>query len=159
MDQLPRGVRLALDLGSARIGVAACDREGLLAYPVSTVPARPDPLPEIRRLVTEYEPVAVVVGLPVDLAGHDGPAAQAVRVRAEAIAAAISPVPVFLADERLTTATAAGRLRATGRTVRTSRGVIDQAAAVAILEGVLDAERGWRATFERVATGAHEEET
>lgn len=116
-------------------------------------------MPEIRRLVTEYEPVAVVVGLPVDLAGHDGPAAQAVRVRAEAIAEAISPVPVYLADERLTTATAAGRLRATGRTVRTSRSVIDQAAAVAILEGVLDAERGGRATFERAVTGAHEEET
>jgi putative Holliday junction resolvase len=102
--------------------------------------------------------VAVVVGLPVDLAGRNGPAAQSVRVRAAAIATAVSPVPVYLADERLTTATAAGRLRATGRTVRTSRAVIDQAAAVAILEGVLDAERGGRATFER-ATGAHEEET
>lgn len=150
---------MALDLGSARIGVAACDREGLLAYPVETVPARPDPLPEIRRLVTEYEPVAVVIGLPRDLAGRDGPAAQAVRVRAGEIAGALSPVPVFLADERLTTATAAGRLRAAGHTVRTGRAVIDQAAAVAILEGVLDAERGGRATFERVATGAQEEET
>ncbi len=158
MEQLPGGVRLALDLGSARIGVAACDREGLLAYPVATVAAKPDPLPEILALVAEYEPVAVVVGLPVDLAGHDGPAAQSVRVRAGLIATAVSPVPVFLADERLTTATAAGRLRATGRTARTSRAVIDQAAAVAILEGVLDAERGGRAMFER-ATGAHEEET
>ena len=125
---------------------------------MATVAARPDPLPEILSLVTEYEPVAVVVGLPVDLAGLNGPAAQSVRVRAGQIATAISPVPVFLADERLTTATAAGRLRATGRSVRTSRAVIDQAAAVAILEGVLDAERGGRATFER-ATGAHEEET
>jgi putative Holliday junction resolvase len=158
MEQLPRGVRLALDLGSARIGVAACDRDGLLAYPVATVAAKPDPLPGILALVREYDPVAVVVGLPVNLAGLDGPAAQSVRVRAGEIARAISPVPVFLADERMTTATAAGRLRATGRTVRTSRSVIDQAAAVAILEGVLDAERGGRATFER-ATGAHEEET
>ena len=158
METLPRGIRLALDLGSARIGVAACDREGLLAYPVTTVAAKPDPLPAILSLVSEYEPVAVVVGLPVNLAGLDGPAARSVRVRAGEIAAAISPVPVFLADERLTTATAAGRLRATGRSVRTSRAVIDQAAAVAILEGVLDAERGGRATFER-ASGAHEEET
>jgi putative Holliday junction resolvase len=150
---------LALDLGSARIGVAACDREGLLAYPVATVPAKPDPLGGILALVAEYEPVAVVIGLPVDLAGRNGLAAQSVRVRAGEIAAVVSPVPVFLADERMTTATAAARLRATGRTVRTSRAVIDQAAAVAILEGVLDAERGGRATFERVATGAHEEET
>ncbi len=126
---------------------------------MATIAAKPDPLPDILSLVTEYEPVAVVVGLPVDLAGRDGPAAQSVRVRAGEIAVAISPVPVFLADERLTTATAAGRLRATGRTVRTSRAVIDQAAAVAILEGVLDAERGGRASFERVATGAQEEET
>ena len=150
---------MALDLGSARIGVAACDREGLLAYPVATVPARPDPLPEILRIVTEYEPAAVIVGLPVDLAGHDGPAALSVRARASRIAAAVSPVPVFFADERMTTATAAGRLRATGRTVRTSRAVIDQAAAVAILEGVLDAERGGGATFERAAPDALEEET
>jgi putative Holliday junction resolvase len=113
----------------------------------------------IRGLVTEYEPVAVIIGLPRDLAGNDGPAAQAVRVRAGEIAGALSPVPVFLADERLTTATAAGRLRDAGHTVRTGRAVIDQAAAVAILEGVLDAERGGRATFERVATGAQEEET
>lgn len=149
---------MALDLGNARIGVAACDREGLLAYPVATVAAKSDPLAEICRLVNEYEPTAVVVGLPVDLAGKDGPAAQSVRIRAAEISTAINPVPVFLADERMTTATAAGRLRETGRTARTSRAVIDQAAAVAILEGVLDAERSGRVTFERVANGAHEEE-
>ncbi len=154
---MPTGVRLALDLGNARIGVAACDREGLLAYPVATLPAKPEPLTEIRRLVDEYEPTALVVGLPRDLAGRDGIAAQAVRVRAATIAASLG-VPVFLADERMTTATAAGRLRAAGRTARTNRSVIDQAAAVAILEGVLDAERAGRATFERVH-GAQEEET
>ena len=151
------GVRLALDLGSARIGVAACDREGLLAYPVTTLAAKPEPLTEIRRLVDEYEPTALVVGLPRDLAGRDGIAAQAVRVRAALIAAAVG-VPVFLADERMTTATAAARLRAAGHTARSGRSVIDQAAAVAILEGVLDAERAGRATFERVH-GAKEEET
>ncbi len=151
------GVRLALDLGSARIGVAACDREGLLAYPVTTLAAKPEPLTEIRRLVDEYEPTALVVGLPRDLAGRDGIAAQAVRVRAALIAAAVG-VPVFLADERMTTATAAARLRAAGHTARSGRSVIDQAAAVAILEGVLDAERAGRATFERVH-GAQEEET
>lgn len=152
-------MRLAFDLGAARIGVAACDREGLLAYPVATVPARPDPVPALRALVVEYEPVAVVVGLPVDLAGQDGPAARSVRVRAGEIADAITPVPVFFADERMTTATAAGRLRATGHTARTSRGVIDQAAAVAILEGVLDSERGGRAAFERATGVAQEEES
>jgi putative Holliday junction resolvase len=154
---MPTGVRLALDLGSARIGVAACDREGLLAYPVTTLAAKPEPLTEIRRLVDEYEPAALVVGLPRDLAGRDGIAAQAVRVRAALIAASVR-VPVFLADERMTTATAAGRLRAAGHTARSGRAMIDQAAAVAILEGVLDAERAGRATFERVHS-AQEEET
>ena len=152
-------MRLALDLGTARIGVAACDREGLLAYPVATVAARTDPLTALRGLVSEYEPAAVIVGLPVDLAGKDGPAARSVRVRAREIADAIRPVPVYFADERMTTATAAGRLRATGRTARTSRSVIDQAAAVAILEGVLDAERGGRAMFERATYVAQEEES
>lgn len=150
-------MRLALDLGNARIGVAACDREVLLAYPVTTLAAKPEPIEEIRRVVAEYEPVAVVVGLPRDLAGRDGIAAQAVRVRAAAIAAALE-VPVFLADERMTTAAAAGRLRAAGRSARSGRSVIDQAAAVAILEGVLDAERAGPATFERVPR-AQEEET
>jgi putative Holliday junction resolvase len=154
---MPTGVRLALDLGSARIGVAACDREGILAYPVTTLAAKPEPLTEIRRLVDEYEPAALVVGLPRDLAGRDGIAAQAVRVRAAVIAASVG-VPVFLADERMTTATAAGRLRAAGHTARSGRAMIDQAAAVAILEGVLDAERAGRATFERVHS-AQEEET
>ncbi len=137
--------------------MAACDREGLLAYPVTTLAAKPEPLAAIRALVDEYEPVAVIVGLPRDLAGRDGIAAQAVRVRAVGIAGAVD-VPVFLADERLTTAAAAGRLRAAGRNARTGRSVIDQAAAVAILEGVLDAERAGRATFERVPR-AHEEDT
>lgn len=137
--------------------MAACDREGLLAYPVTTLAAKPEPIEAIRKLVEEYEPVAVVVGLPRDLAGRDGIAAAAVRVRAAGIAVALT-VPVFLADERMTTAAAAGRLRAAGRNARTGRSVIDQAAAVAILEGVLDAERAGRATFERVPR-AHEEET
>lgn len=154
---MPTGVRLALDLGTVRIGVAACDREGLLAYPVTTLAAKPEPLTEIRRLVDEYEPTALVVGLPRDLAGRDGIAAQNVRVRAALIAASVG-VPVFLADERMTTATAAARLRAAGHTARSGRSMIDQAAAVAILEGVLDAERSGRAAFERVHR-AQEEET
>ncbi|MGV8848623.1 MAG: Holliday junction resolvase RuvX [Propionibacteriaceae bacterium] len=154
---MPTGVRLALDLGNVRIGVAACDREGLLAYPVTTLAAKPEPLTEIRRLVDEYEPTALVVGLPRDLSGRDGIAAQAVRVRAVLIAASVR-VPVFLADERMTTATAAARLRAAGHTARSGRSMIDQAAAVAILEGVLDAERSGRAAFERVQR-AQEEET
>ncbi len=73
------GVRLALDWGKARIGVAASDPGGILAHPVETVPAGPGALPRISALVAEYEPFEVVLGLPRNLAGVEGPAAIAMR--------------------------------------------------------------------------------
>lgn len=147
MSRLPTGVRLALDWGRARIGVAACDRDGMLAYPVTTVDARRDPLAELVRLVDEYEPVAVIVGLPLALDGQARLAADQVTAQAELFARAVD-VPVWMVDERLTTVTASRGLSEAGRSTRRQRAVIDQAAAVAILEGVLAAERrgvevGW----------------
>ncbi|MFL6026410.1 MAG: Holliday junction resolvase RuvX [Friedmanniella sp.] len=140
MAEFRRGVRLALDWGDARIGVAACDRDGVLAYPLDTVPAGPDELTRIGRLVAEHEPLEVVVGLPRSLSGADGPAAQKVRERAAALAGTVS-VPVRLVDERLTTVTAARRLREGGRRAKQQRAVIDAAAAAAILEQAVALER------------------
>lgn len=144
LPDLPRGVRLGLDWGGARIGVAACDAGGMLAYPVETVRATPDPYVRLRQLVEEYRPAAVVMGLPVTLAGDEGPAAASIRGHAARLARFVAPVAVFLVDERLTTAQAAKQLRAAGRDARRQRAVMDQAAAVAIVEQVLDAERGGR---------------
>ena len=134
-----RGVRLALDWGDARIGVAACDRDGTLAYPVATVAAGPTELTEIGRLVGEYEPIELLVGFPRSLHGGEGPAALKARGRAAGLAAAVG-VPVRLVDERLSTVTAAQRLRASGKRARQQRALIDAAAAVAILEQALAVE-------------------
>lgn len=135
------GVRLALDWGQARIGVAACDRNGTLAYPVEAVPAGPDAVARISALVAEYGAIEVVVGLPRSLSGGEGPAAATVRAQVGDLVRGLSPLPVRLVDERLTTVTASQRLRAGGRSARRQRGVIDAAAAVAILEHALDSER------------------
>lgn len=140
MADFRRGVRLALDWGDARIGVAACDRDGVLAYPLDTVRAGADELAQLVRIVAEQEPLEVVVGLPRSLSGADGPAARKVRERAAALAALV-PVPVRLVDERLTTVTASRRLRESGKRAKQQRSVIDAAAAAAILEQAVALER------------------
>ncbi len=136
-----RGVRLALDWGGARIGVAASDPEGILAHPVETVAAGPGAIRRIADLVAEYEPIEVVLGLPRNLAGAEGPAALAVRQVAGELATGLPGTPIRLVDERLTTVTAARRLSSAGRNARRQRSVIDQAAAVALLEETLQHER------------------
>lgn len=139
------GVRIGVDVGSVRVGVAASDPTGTLASPV-TVVRRDDrggrDLDEIAAVVADREAVEVVVGLPRSLADREGPAAAAARDYAARLAARVAPVPVRLVDERLSTVTAQRGLHASGRTVRSSRPVIDAAAAVVILQSALDAERG-----------------
>jgi putative Holliday junction resolvase len=140
------GVRLGLDPGDARIGVARSDPSGFLATPVETVKRGRGDLARIQEIIAEIakesEVLEVVVGLPRSLSGGEGPAAAKVRVWAAELAKAVDPVRVRLADERLTTVTAAAMLR--DRNVsggRKRREVIDQAAAVVILQHVLDTER------------------
>lgn len=139
-----RGVRLALDWGQARIGVAACDRDGLLAYPVETIASASD-LGVVRRrlaaLVAEYEPIEFVLGLPRHLKGVEGAAADAVRERAGWLRREFPDLGVLLADERFTTVVASRQLQASGHKAKGQRAVIDQAAAVAILETALAQER------------------
>src|SRR3954447_10137727 len=131
-----RGRRLAIDVGDARIGVASCDPDGILATPVETVPGRdvPAALRRLAPVVAEYEPIEVVVGLPRALSGTEGPAAAKVRAFARSVAKVIAPVPVRLVDERMTTVTAAQGLRASGVKTKKGRAVVDQAAAVVILQ-------------------------
>jgi putative holliday junction resolvase len=146
-----RGVRLGIDVGAVRIGVAASDPDGILATPVATVQrdtrmiTQRDDLPsdmrEISRLVREYEAVEVIVGLPVNLAGKEGPAATATRQYVEVLKTAIDPVPVHFTDERMSTVAAARRLSERGVRGKRQRAVVDQAAAVEILQSWLDAQR------------------
>ena len=138
-----RGRRLGVDVGSVRIGVAASDPDGILATPVETV-RRDRSGKHVRRLaelVTELEAVEVVVGLPRTLADRTGPSALDAIEVAEALAERVSPTPVRLADERLTTVSAQRALRAAGVRAKEQRAVIDQAAAVAILQSWLDQRR------------------
>jgi len=139
MPEIRRGARLALDWGAARIGVAACDRDGILAFPVEAVPAGPDAVRRILALVGEYEPVEVLLGLPRTLAGDDGIAAEKIRIIAVELAGLL-PVPLRLVDERLTTAEAAKRLHRAGRNTREQRSRIDAAAAAGLLEHALAVE-------------------
>lgn len=134
------GIRLALDWGDARIGVAACDPEGMLAYPLATVPAGDSEIADLVALIAEHQAIEVLVGLPRSLSGGEGPAAAQARERAARLAAA-APVPVRVVDERLTTVTAAGRLHSRGKSTKQQRGLIDAAAAVVILEQAMTFER------------------
>ncbi|HUR74754.1 MAG TPA: Holliday junction resolvase RuvX [Sporichthya sp.] len=135
-----RGVRLAVDLGSVRIGVAACDPGGLLAFPLETVRRGHGDIARLAALATEHEVLEMLLGLPRGLSGREGEAARTVRVFAEQLVAAV-PCPVRLVDERLSTVTAGSQMRAAGVNTRKGRSAIDQAAAVVILQAALDAER------------------
>ncbi len=135
------GTRLGLDPGEARIGVARSDPSGFLATPVETVGRGPGDLDRLAALVEETGAVEIVVGLPRSLSGSEGPAAARVRVFAGALARRVGPVPVRLCDERLTTVAAENVLRDQGRKGQKRRAVVDQAAAVLILQQALDTER------------------
>jgi len=135
------GVRLGLDPGDARIGVARSDPSGFLATPVETVRRGEGDLDRIVTLLAEAEAVEIVVGLPRSLSGGEGPSAKKVRQFARALARQVEPVPVRLCDERLTTVSAEAMLRGQGRKGQKRRAVVDQAAAVLILQHALDTER------------------
>lgn len=142
-------------MGSVRIGVAASDPDGILATPVETV-RRDRSGKHLRRLaalVAEIEAVEVIVGLPRTLADRIGPSAQDAIEVSEALAQRIAPIPVQLADERLTTVTAQRSLRDAGIRAKDQRAVIDQAAAVAILQGWLDQRRSVVAAAETGEAG------
>ncbi len=135
------GVRLGVDPGDARIGVARSDPTGFLATPLETVRRGKGDLARLARLVVEAEAVEVVVGLPRSLSGGEGPAAAKVREFAARLAERIAPVTVRLQDERLTTVSAEAMLRDRGKKGAERRAVVDQAAAVFILQHALDSER------------------
>jgi putative Holliday junction resolvase len=139
------GVRIGIDPGDARIGVARSDPSGFLATPVETVKRGRGDLARIEELLAELGEdgtvLEVVVGLPRSLSGGEGPAAAKVRDWVARLARRVAPVPVRLADERLSTVSAEAMLRDRGRSGAKRRAVVDQAAAVVILQHVLDTER------------------
>ena len=135
-----RGIRLGVDVGSVRIGVARCDPEGLLATPVATVTAGDGAIDDLAAIVAEVGAIEVIVGLPLSLSGAEGPAAAKAREFAAELAARV-PVPVRLVDERMSTVEATRSLRASGVNSRKGRSVVDQASAVVNLHHALESER------------------
>lgn len=138
-----RGRRLGVDVGTVRIGVATSDPDAILATPVETV-RRDRGDKHVRRLaalVAELEAVEVIVGLPRTLADRSGASAQDAVAVADQLARRIAPTPVRLADERLTTVAAQRSLREAGVRAKGQRSMIDQAAAVGILQNWLDQRR------------------
>jgi putative Holliday junction resolvase len=137
------GVRVALDVGSVRIGLAKCDAEGLLATPLATVAAGPLALQQVVDLVTEHDAVCVYVGKPISLNGKDTASTNLAMDFAKDLSALLidTSTKVRLVDERLSTVSAQRGMREAGRSVKQSRDAIDQAAAVVILEHALDTER------------------
>ncbi|MGV8896554.1 MAG: Holliday junction resolvase RuvX [Rhodoglobus sp.] len=134
------GVRLGVDVGKVRIGVARSDLHGMLATPVETVPRGSGDLARIADIVRDIEASEIVVGLPIALSGRDTPSTGDARDFAREIARTIA-LPVRLVDERLSTVSANSALRASGRNAKNSRSVVDQVAAVIILQHALDFER------------------
>jgi putative holliday junction resolvase len=134
------GVRLALDVGTVRIGVARSDALGLLAVPLDAVAAGDAAIDAVAAIVREWEAIDVFVGLPLHLSGSEGDASLKARSWAAALAERIDPT-VRLIDERLSTVQAQRALRASGRSTRQSRSEIDSASAVMVLQSVLDAEQ------------------
>lgn len=135
------GVRLGVDVGSVRIGVARSDPGGLLASPLDTVPRGAGDLAKLAELTRDNEAIEIVVGLAVGLAGGEGKAAADGRSFAAALARRLAPVPVRLVDERFTTVLAHAALQQGGLRTRQRRQVVDKAAAALLLQGALDAER------------------
>ena len=130
------GVLIGVDVGTVRVGVAASDPSGILAAPVATL-ARATALDELVALVAEREAVEVVVGHPKHLSGATGASARDAEEFAAALRERVG-VPVTLVDERLSTVAATRTLAERGVRGKAQRAVIDQAAAVAILQTVLD---------------------
>lgn len=133
-----RGVRLGVDVGRARVGVARSDPDGLLAVPVATLP-RAEALEKLMAMVQEYEALEVIVGLPISLGGGNTASTTDAREFAEELAEKVS-VPVRLVDERLSTVSAQQMLSRGGTEARKQRQIVDQASAVIILQHSLDQE-------------------
>ena len=138
---MQRGRRMAFDYGDVRIGVAVSDRDSILVTPLAALSAQsPTLIDEIKALIEEYEPILLVVGEPRHLSGRASSTMESVE-RFLLQLQSITNTPIRLVDERLSTVSAAGKLRAAGKDAKSSKSLIDSAAAAEILESAINAER------------------
>ena len=141
------GVRIGIDVGQARVGVARTDPTPVLAVPLETIDRTPEDhdwksvTARVSELVQEFAPIEVIVGLPLNLRGKETASTRSAVEFAENIAFVVHPVPVRLLDERLSTVAASDALRQSGVSSRGQKALIDQQAAVIILQQAIDMER------------------
>ncbi|MDC4233247.1 Holliday junction resolvase RuvX [Actinomyces sp. B33] len=138
-----RGVRIGVDVGTVRVGIARCDPDAIMTFPVVTLRRRDDwsDVDELARIIDEHEAIEVVVGLPRHLRGAEGVSAKGARRYARRIKDLRPHIRVAMVDERLSSTQAHQRLRESGVAERDHRAVIDQVAAQVILEHALELER------------------
>ncbi|MGC4174073.1 Holliday junction resolvase RuvX [Demequina sp.] len=134
------GVRLGVDVGSVRIGVAASDPDGIMAFPVETVTTGEGDAERVAAIASDRNAIAIFIGLPKTLRGGEGTSAAMAEEFARRVAE-LTSADVRLIDERFSTTTASRALTGAGRSAKKQRQVIDQAAAVVILESALDVDR------------------
>lgn len=132
-------MRVAVDVGTVRIGVARSDATGMLAVPLEAVAAGASSLAAVKAVIAEWEAIEVIVGLPLHMSGREGFSTGMARDFAQDLAEQVD-VPVRLLDERLSTVQAQRALREAGRSTRQSRSLIDSASAVMVLQAALDGE-------------------
>jgi putative holliday junction resolvase len=129
-----RGRRIAFDYGDVRTGVALCDPDGILASPLCVLQTQSkNYILEISALLTEYEPITIYVGMPVNMSGSSGESADKVNTFVDSLKE-LTTTPIHLIDERLSTVSAQRKLKEAGVSSRDSKLLIDAMAAVAILE-------------------------
>ncbi len=154
-----RGKRLGVDVGEARVGVAQCDPDAILATPVVTLRRNGSDIRRVAKMVREEDVLEVIVGLPFNMDGTEGVSARHARAWAGKLARRVAPATVRLVDERLSTVAAHAQLSAAGRDSRKHRSVVDQVAATVILETALEMERrSGQAPGEAVAPEPEREE-
>lgn len=134
------GVRLGVDVGTVRVGVAASDPGGLMAFPVDTVRRSETAPADVLAIALEREAICIFVGLPKHMDGREGDSAADARAFAQELAE-LTDIPVRLVDERLTTTSAARAMSSAGKSAKDQRSTIDAAAAAVLLENALDIDR------------------
>ncbi len=152
---MERGVRIGVDVGTVRVGVAASDPDAVMAFPVTAVARTPQAAREVLAIAQERGAIALFVGLPRHLSGAEGASAADARAFAQELAE-LSEIPVRLVDERLTTTQASRAMSHAGKSTREQRARIDAAAATVLLENAMDIDR--RGNLDTVTIGVFREE-
>lgn len=144
----PRGVKLGIDVGTVRVGVAICDRDSILATPLKTLQRNPKKNIDVRilaGLAEEYGAVQIIVGLPRTMKGEEHASARMAGDYAELLVRELQgrglDIPVHLVDERLSSVTAHRKLHEAGMSSRDHRQVVDQMAAAGILQHAIDIQK------------------